>query len=188
MNSELLKLCQYLKISPAKDLVREISLCKKTNELTLISTRDRILALLEFLRDDPRCCFEMLIDICAVDKILLQSNGGGAVSDRFEIVYNMLSVKLKNRIRVKVDVPEGGGVSSVTGLFAGADWYEREAWDMYGIIFDGHPNLVRILTDYDFKDGHPLRKDFPLGGYTEVRYDDGLRCVKQKVRKNFDEE
>ncbi len=140
----------------------------RTGELAVRVRRDSILRVLELLRDDPRFLFQQLVDVCGVD--------WPAREERLEVVYNMLSLKHNKRIRVKVSVAEGGKVASATGLFSSAIWFEREVWDMFGVRFDGHPDLRRILTDYGF-DGHPLRKDFPLTGYTEVRYDDELKRV-----------
>jgi NADH-quinone oxidoreductase subunit C len=130
--------------------------------------RERIVAVLTRLRDDPAFLFEQLIDICGVD-----------YPDRplrFEVVYNLLSVSLNHRLRIKVATDEDTPVPSVVALYPSANWFEREAWDLYGIFFSGHPDLRRILTDYGF-DGHPLRKDFPLTGYVELRYDPDLRRV-----------
>jgi NADH-quinone oxidoreductase subunit C len=138
---------------------------------------------LRFLRDDPKCRFSVLCDICGVD-----------FPDRplrFEVVYNLLSLSLNHRIRVKVETDDTAAVPSATGLFSSAGWLEREAWDMFGIVFSDNPDLRRILTDYGFE-GHPLRKDFPLTGFVEVRYDDELkRVVYEPVRltqefRNFD--
>jgi NADH-quinone oxidoreductase subunit C len=134
----------------------------------------RIAAVMTILRDDPRLLFEQLIDICGVD-----------YPDRplrFEIVYSLLSVSFNRRLRVKVATDEDTPVPSVTGVFPSANWFEREAWDLYGVFFSEHPDLRRILTDYGF-DGHPLRKDFPLTGYVELRYDpDQRRVVYEPVK------
>ncbi|MEM9331360.1 MAG: NADH-quinone oxidoreductase subunit C [Pseudomonadota bacterium] len=138
------------------------------NELTLVIKRDSIVPVLRFLHDDKRSQFISMIDICGVDY--------PGDTERFEVVYHLLSPKLNERIRVKLRTDAETPVSSVTGIFPGADWFEREAYDMYGILFVGHPDLRRILTDYGF-DGYPLRKDFPLTGYVEVRYDDEAKRV-----------
>jgi NADH-quinone oxidoreductase subunit C len=138
------------------------------DELTLTTTRDRVLELLSFLRDDTRCRFEVLIDLCGVD--------WPARPERFDVVYHLLSPRLNQRIRVKLATDEASPVPSAIAVFPAANWYEREAYDMYGILFSGHPDLRRLLTDYGFS-GHPLRKDFPLTGYVEVRYDDELKRV-----------
>jgi NADH-quinone oxidoreductase subunit C len=137
-------------------------------ELTLSVARDRIVEVLTVLRDDPKCRFEVLIDICGVD--------WPARAERFEVVYHLLSPRLNQRIRVKLSTDDATPVPSVIDVFPTANWLEREAYDMYGILFSGHPDLRRILTDYGFR-GHPLRKDFPLTGYVEVRYDDEQKRV-----------
>jgi NADH-quinone oxidoreductase subunit C len=138
------------------------------DELTLTVARDKIVETLTFLRDDPACQFEVLIDICGVDY--------PERSDRFDVVYHLLSPRLNQRVRVKVTTDETAPVASVNDVFPAANWYEREAYDLYGIRFAGHPDLRRILTDYGFE-GYPLRKDFPLTGYVEVRYDDEKKRV-----------
>ncbi|MBR0556022.1 NADH-quinone oxidoreductase subunit C [Ciceribacter sp. L1K23] len=155
----------------------------KFGELTLTTTADRVIALLTFLRDDVQCGFVNLIDICGVDYPKRE--------DRFDVVYHLLSPRQNLRIRVKVPTSEDKPVPSACPVFPGADWFEREAWDMYGIMFTEHPDLRRILTDYGFE-GHPLRKDFPTTGFVEVRYDDAAKRViyepvelKQEFR-NFD--
>jgi NADH-quinone oxidoreductase subunit C len=137
-------------------------------ELTLDVERDRIVQVLKFLRDDASCRFEVLIDICGVD--------WPARAARFDVVYHLLSPRLNQRIRVKLQTDETAPVPSSVEVFSAANWFEREAYDMYGILFSGHPDLRRILTDYGFQ-GYPLRKDFPLTGYVEVRYDDELKRV-----------
>jgi NADH-quinone oxidoreductase subunit C len=137
-------------------------------ELTLTVSGDRIVDVLTFLRDDPACRFEVLIDICGVD--------WPARAQRFDVVYHLLSPRLNQRVRVKVLTDEETPVPSVIGVYPAANWYEREAYDMYGILFTGHPDLRRLLTDYGFQ-GYPLRKDFPLTGYVEVRYDDAAKRV-----------
>ena len=137
-------------------------------ELTLSVARDDIFDVLTFLRDDARCRFEVLIDICGVDYPEREK--------RFEVVYHLLSPRLNQRVRVKVSTDEATPVPSVVDVFSAANWYEREAYDMYGILFSGHPDLRRLLTDYGFQ-GYPLRKDFPLTGHVEVRYDDELKRV-----------
>jgi NADH-quinone oxidoreductase subunit C len=137
-------------------------------ELTLDVARDKIVDVLQFLRDDPKCRFEVLIDICGVDWPGRES--------RFDVVYHLLSPRLNQRVRVKLETDETTPVASAVDVFSAANWFEREAYDMYGILFSGHPDLRRILTDYGFQ-GYPLRKDFPLTGYVEVRYDDELKRV-----------
>jgi NADH-quinone oxidoreductase subunit C len=152
-------------------------------ELTLNAQASEIVSVLRFLRDDARCLFCCLIDITAVD--------WPSRERRFDVVYHLLSPKHNARIRVKIEIDERTAVSSVIEVFPNADWYEREIYDLYGIVFNGHPDLRRILTDYGFE-GHPLRKDFPLTGFVEVRYDDELkRVVYEPVRltqefRNFD--
>lgn len=137
-------------------------------ELTLDVAREKILDVLTFLRDDAECLFEILIDICGVD--------WPAREQRFDVVYHLLSPRHNSRIRVKTRTDETTPVASAVGVFPAANWFEREAYDMYGILFSGHPDLRRILTDYGFQ-GYPLRKDFPLTGYVEVRYDEEQKRV-----------
>ncbi len=137
-------------------------------ELTLSVTADKIAEVLTLLRDNARCQFEVLIDICGVDYPEREK--------RFDVVYHLLSPRLNQRIRVKIATDEATPVPSVVDIFPAANWYEREAYDMYGILFSGHPDLRRLLTDYGFQ-GYPLRKDFPLTGHVEVRYDDALKRV-----------
>jgi NADH-quinone oxidoreductase subunit C len=127
----------------------------------------KIVEFLTFLRDDKNLSFKTLIDLFGADLL-------GIREPRFEVIYNLLSFKLNNRITVKVALNEGEDVATTIPVFSAAGWFEREAFDMYGIKFNGHPDLRRILTDYGFE-GHPLRKDFPLTGYKEVRY-----CEEQK--------
>ncbi|MCP4936553.1 MAG: NADH-quinone oxidoreductase subunit C [bacterium] len=138
------------------------------DELTILVDRARLLDVLKFLRDDPRLQFSCMMDVCGVDF-------PGRL-DRFDVVYHLLSPSQNERIRVKVETDEDTPVDSCVELFPAANWYEREAYDLYGILFEKHPDLRRILTDYGFT-GHPLRKDFPLTGYVEVRYDDELKRV-----------
>ena len=138
------------------------------DELTITVAVDQILAVLTKLRDDVGCQFEILIDLAGVDC--------PERAHRFEVVYHLLSPRLNQRMRVKLVTDESIQVPSVIPVFPNADWYEREAYDMFGILFSGHPDLRRLLTDYGFQ-GHPLRKDFPLTGYVEVRYDDEKKRV-----------
>jgi NADH-quinone oxidoreductase subunit C len=140
----------------------------RLGELMLETTPDRLLALLTFLRDDPKCLFKQLIDVCGVDWPDRPS--------RFDVVYNLLSLKNNQRVRVKLQTDESTPVPSAAPLFNSATWFERETYDLYGVIFTGHPDMRRILTDYGFE-GHPLRKDFPLTGYIEVRYDEEQKRV-----------
>ncbi|MHB1217638.1 MAG: NADH-quinone oxidoreductase subunit C [Alphaproteobacteria bacterium] len=137
-------------------------------ELMLDARRESIVRVLTFLRDDSNCQFKLLVDVCGVDY--------PSRPERFEVVYNLLSLRHNQRVRVKVVTGEETPVPSVTGVFSSAGWYERETWDLYGIFFSDHPDLRRLLTDYGFE-GHPLRKDFPLTGYVEVRYDDERKRV-----------
>jgi NADH-quinone oxidoreductase subunit C len=143
-------------------------------ELCCSVEREALPRVLEFLRDDAKCRFNVLCDICGVD-----------FPDRprrFDVVYNLLSLALNQRIRVKVETDEDRPVPSAVALYSAAGWWEREAWDLYGIYFADHPDLRRILTDYGFE-GHPMRKDFPLTGYVELRYDEEQkRVVYEPVR------
>ena len=145
-------------------------------ELTVAASAEDIVKVVTFLRDDERCQFWNFIDITAID--------WPAREKRFDVVYHFLSPKLNRRVRIKIEVGEDVPVASITGVFAGADWFERETYDLYGVVFVGHPDMRRLLTDYGFE-GHPLRKDFPLSGFVEVRYDDELkRVVYEPVRLN----
>jgi NADH-quinone oxidoreductase subunit C len=152
-------------------------------ELTVAAKAADIVSVMRFLRDDANCQFLSLIDITAVD--------WPSREQRFDVVYHLLSPKHNARVRVKAQTDEVTLVPSIIGVFPAADWYEREIYDLYGIVFAGHPDMRRILTDYGFE-GHPLRKDFPLTGFVEVRYDDELkRVVYEPVRltqefRNFD--
>lgn len=137
-------------------------------ELTLVAKLAHLEALVETLRDDPACRFSSLVDITAVDH--------PERAERFDMVYHFLSMYQNHRIRVKVAVREDEMVPSIHVLHPSANWFEREVFDMFGILFSGHPDLRRILTDYGFR-GYPLRKDFPTTGYTEVRYDEALKRV-----------
>lgn len=148
------------------DDVRSVDVAHE--ELTLTIHRDRVVKVLRFLRDDPLCRFTSLIDICGVD--------WPSRADRFDVVYHLLSMHLNQRIRVVLSTDEDTPVASVVELFPAANWNEREAFDMYGVLFDHHPDLRRILTDYGFH-GHPLRKDFPLSGFNQVVYDDEQKRV-----------
>lgn len=137
-------------------------------ELTINARREEIVKTIAYLRDDPSCRFTSLIDICGADYPERER--------RFDIVYHMLSMHLNQRVRIKITTDEDTPVQSLDGLFPNANWYEREAFDMYGIVFDQHPDLRRLLTDYGFE-GYPLRKDFPLTGFVEVRYDEERKEV-----------
>jgi len=152
-------------------------------ELTVAANAADIIKVITFLRDDERCQFYSFIDITAVD--------WPAREKRFDVVYHLLSPKLNARVRVKIEASEDTSISSMIGVFPGADWFERETYDLYGVVFTGHPDMRRLLTDYGFE-GHPLRKDFPVTGFVEVRWDDEQkRVVYDKVRlaqefRNFD--
>jgi NADH-quinone oxidoreductase subunit C len=147
-------------------------------ELVARADRDQLPALMTTLRDDPRFAFEQMMDLCGVDWL--------ERADRFDIVYNLLSVSLNQRVRVIVTTDTTTPVPSIHSIWPVATWWEREAWDLFGIVFSGQPDLRRILTDYGFE-GHPLRKDFPLTGYVEVRYDeDRKQVINEPVRLTQD--
>ncbi|MGF9758100.1 NADH-quinone oxidoreductase subunit C [Microvirga sp. 0TCS3.31] len=180
MSAELQALSDHIASSLGEAVVdRAIAF----DELTIVARREEIVPVVTFLRDDPQCRFVCFIDICGADY--------PAREERFDVVYHFLAPHHNRRIRVKVMTDEATPVPSLVGLFPAANWYEREAYDLYGILFSGHPDLRRILTDYGFE-GHPLRKDFPMTGYVEVRYDDGQgRVVYEPVKlsqefRNFD--
>lgn len=137
-------------------------------ELTLFSTADKLKSLMVFLKDNPECQFTQLSDICGVDY--------PERADRFTLVYNLLSMKQNQRIRIKITTDEDTPVPSLASLYPSANWAEREVWDMFGVMFENHPDHRRILTDYGFE-GHPLRKDFPLTGFVELRYDEAQKRV-----------
>ncbi|HXQ50456.1 MAG TPA: NADH-quinone oxidoreductase subunit C [Stellaceae bacterium] len=171
MTEPLKDLGDHLAASFAKDVL-ETRIAH--GELIIEVRREGITRVLAFLRDDAKCLFSVLVDICGVDH--------PDRAKRFDVVYNLLSLKLNHRIRLKVATDENQPVPSCVGVFSAAGWFEREAWDLYGIYFADHPDLRRILTDYGFE-GHPLRKDFPLTGYVELRYDEGQkRVVYEPVR------
>lgn len=161
----------------------EYEITNEKNEISILIKKEDLISTLMFLKDNPSISMESLIDITAIDY--------PANEKRFTIVYNLLSISKNFRIKVKTKTKEDNPVSSVTEVFPCANWYEREVWDLFGIRFSGHPDLRRILTDYDF-DGHPLRKDFPLTGFTQVRFDDELgKVVNEPVKldqefRNFD--
>ena len=146
------------------------------DQLTLNVQAERIVDVVKFLRDDPGCRFVSFIDVTAVDY--------PGREKRFDVVYHLLSPTLNSRIRLRADAGETTQVPSIIEVFPGADWFERECYDLYGVIFTGHPDMRRLLTDYGF-DGHPLRKDFPTTGFVEVRYDDQeKRVLYEPVRLN----
>ncbi len=165
LGEALADLADYIAESLDKEV---ISHGFENDELVIVVERQEISRVIQFLRDDKECSFQILIDICGVDYPEREM--------RFEVVYHMLSMRQNHRIRVKVNAAEGEFVPSVTGVFSSAGWFEREVWDMYGVPFEGNPDLRRILTDYGFE-GHPQRKDFPLTGYVELRYDEELKRV-----------
>lgn len=153
------------------------------DELSITVDPQAIPRVLSYLRDSEDLRFNLLMDVCGVDYL--------ARAPRFDVVYNLLSLKHNRRVRIKCQVPEGVPVPSVTSVFSSAGWWERETFDLLGIPFENHPDLRRILTDYGFE-GYPLRKDFPLSGYVEVRYDEAQkRVVYEPVElpqafRNFD--
>jgi len=170
--------------SIASRLENEVTSCSVAyGELTLSARAGHIQKVLTFLRDDPDCCFKQLIDLCGCDY--------PERSKRFDVVYHLLSVQLNQRIRVKVETDEDTPVPSIVDVYPAAGWFEREAWDMYGIFFADNPDLRRMLTDYGFQ-GHPLRKDFPVSGFVECRYsEEEKRVVYEPVKlpqenRNFD--
>jgi NADH-quinone oxidoreductase subunit C len=152
-------------------------------EIILQVAPDQLVRILAFLRDDPSCLFQQLVAICGVDYPDREQ--------RFEVVYNLLSLRFNKRVRIKVAVGENQTVPSAVSVYSSAGWFEREVWDLYGVWISDHPDLRRILTDYGFE-GHPMRKDFPLTGYVELRYDDEQkRVVYEPVKltqefRNFD--
>jgi NADH-quinone oxidoreductase subunit C len=152
-------------------------------ELAVTVKAADIVKVARFLRDDPACLFTCMIDVTAID--------WPGREKRFDVVYHLLSPRINQRIRVKAEVAEGETIASLIDIYRGVDWFEREAYDLYGVLFTGHPDMRRILTDYGFE-GYPLRKDFPLTGFVEVRYDDEQkRVVYDPVRlaqefRNFD--
>jgi len=180
MSEALNDLASYLKEKLGDD-VEKASIA--FGELTITVAPGDLIRVLNFLKRDAQCQFISIIDICGADYPSRQR--------RFEVVYHLLSPRQNQRIRVKIEADEETLVPSATAVYQGADWFERETYDLYGVLFSGHPDLRRILTDYGFE-GHPLRKDFPLTGFVEVRYDDEVKRViyepvelKQEFR-NFD--
>jgi NADH dehydrogenase (ubiquinone) Fe-S protein 3 len=146
--------------------IRKFQISKK--EAVLVVDSENLYPVLYFLKNHSNARFRLLVDICGVDY--------PSRKERFEVVYNLLSVQFNSRIRVQTSVDEITPIASAVGIFPSAGWWEREVWDMFGVYFTNHPDLRRILTDYGFE-GHPLRKDFPLSGYLEVRYDDSEKRV-----------
>ena len=171
MSEELLELGEMIATAqPDAVLSHHVS----RGELIVVATPSGLRTLVGHLRDNTACAFTTLIDIAAVD--------WPGREQRFDVVYHFLSMPQNQRVRVKIAVAEDQVVASITGLHPSADWYEREVFDMYGVMFSGHPDLRRILTDYGFR-GHPLRKDFPTTGYVEVRYDETSKRVIQEPVK-----
>jgi len=146
-------------------------------EVTVHASAHRIVQTLELLRDSPDFEFQQLIDLCAADYPQREN--------RFDVVYHLLSLTKNRRVRLKVETDEETAVPSIVSVYPTADWFEREAFDLYGVFFEGHPDLRRILTDYGFH-GHPMRKDFPMTGYVEVRYDDELKRVVYEPVKSVE--
>ena len=140
----------------------------RLGELMLTTSPDKLLSLLKFLRDDEKCLFNQLVDVCGVDWPEREK--------RFDVVYNLLSLRNNQRVRVKVVTDENTPVPSASSLYSSAGWFERETYDLYGVWFSDHPDLRRLLTDYGFE-GHPMRKDFPLTGFVELRWDDVQKRV-----------
>jgi len=165
MSEALQELAAFIELKQPEAVV---SSSVSFGELTLVVSLAKLTALVETLRDDPSCRFSTLVDITAIDH--------PERAQRFDMVYHFLSMYRNHRIRLKVKVAEDEMVPSLIDLHPSANWFEREVFDMFGILFSGHPDLRRILTDYGFR-GHPLRKDFPTTGYTEVRYDEALKRV-----------
>ena len=159
------KLPQYIQ-SEQSDAVLSVSWIY--DELVVEAVYNAIVAFVDFLKNDSFCLFRTLIDITAVDY--------PGREKRFDVVYHFLSMELNQRIRVRTAIADTEPIASITSIYPAANWFEREVFDMYGVLFSNHPDLRRILTDYGFT-GHPLRKDFPLTGYTEVRYDE----IEKKV-------
>ncbi len=165
MDEALTELGEYI----AAALETEVSWATvEHGELAVCARGEDIVKVLTFLRDDSSCQFRLLMDICAADY--------PERPERFDVVYSLLSLKHNQRVRVKVANDGTAAVPSATGVYSSAAWFEREAWDLCGVFFSGHPDLRRILTDYGFE-GHPLRKDFPLTGHVELRYDEEAKRV-----------
>jgi NADH-quinone oxidoreductase subunit C len=180
MDAELEGLGEYIASSLGEAVTGRVV---AYGELTLVVRGEDIVRTVAFLRDDPQCLFVSFVDICGADY--------PGREQRFDVVYHFLSPRHNRRIRLKVETDEVTPVPSIIELFPAANWYERETYDLYGVLFSGHPDLRRILTDYGFE-GFPLRKDFPLTGFVEVRYDDAQgRVVYEPVKlpqelRNFD--
>ncbi|MEI8321262.1 MAG: NADH-quinone oxidoreductase subunit C [Alphaproteobacteria bacterium] len=167
-------------MSQLKDLIPHIQSLFPQHELMPVIEEGELVVRVPFqeidkilagIKRDPLCRFNQLMDVCGVDYVTTEK--------RFQLVYNLLSIELNHRIQLTTFLDETDFVPSVGHIYRSAPWYEREIWDMYGIKFSGHPDLRRILTDYGFE-GHPLRKDFPLSGFTEVIYDEDLKRIKHQ--------
>lgn len=172
MDAALKDLGEYLAEALGDEVVTRWHV--KYSELTLIVSREHVTEVLKFLKSDARCLFDCFIDIAGADY--------PERAKRFEVIYHLLSPRQNLRIRVKISTDETTPVPSAVDIFPAANWFEREAFDLYGILFSDHPDLRRILTDYGFQ-GHPLRKDFPLTGFVEVRYDnEQKRVIYQPVK------
>ena len=165
MSNELKELGAYI-VGKRPDCVLDWQIA--FDEITVDVAPANIVGLAEFLKTDQNCAFSTLVDITAVDY--------PERPKRFDVVYHLLSMYQNHRIRLRVAAREDDMIRSITGVYSAANWFEREVFDMFGILFSGHPDLRRLLTDYGFR-GHPLRKDFPTTGYTEVRYDETLKRV-----------
>lgn len=165
MSEKLTALMEHI-AAVQKDVIvsHEIAL----GELSFTVLPKALHGFIKFLKDDAKCAFRQLVDVCGADY--------PERPFRFDVIYNLLSMPLNQRVRVKVELKEGMAVDSVTDIHNAANWFEREVFDMYGISFKGHPDLRRILTDYGFE-GYPLRKDFPLTGYVEMRYDETQKKI-----------
>ena len=172
--SQVLTLSELGELIATKNIKAVKDWSMKHGELTLVTDAKHVTSLLTFLHDNSKCLFHQLTDLCGVDY--------PERTQRFEVVYHLLSTANNRRVRVKLSTDENTPVPSAVNLYPAAGWYERETWDMYGVYFAGNPDLRRILTDYGF-DGHPLRKDFPMTGYVEVRYDaEQQRVVYEPVK------
>jgi NADH-quinone oxidoreductase subunit C len=175
MNQALVDLGDYIAAALPQEV---LSVGVERDELVVRARPESIVRTLTFLRDDSNCQFKVCVDVCGVDY--------PERARRFEVVYHLLSLKHNQRVRVKLETDEATPVPSATSVYSSANWYEREAWDLFGILFSDHPDLRRILTDYGFE-GHPLRKDFPLTGLVEVRYDEiEKRVVYEPVKLTQD--
>lgn len=164
-NENLTALAEYIELTMQPAILKREFI---SDELIFTIRREELKKFMVFLFNDANCDFKQLVDVCGVDY--------PERDERFDVVYNLLSLKHNLRLRVKVRVGENTPVDSVTGIHSGANWFEREVYDMYGVTFTGHPDMRRILTDYGFE-GHPQRKDFPLTGFVEVHYDEEQKKV-----------